>query len=178
MTHSVVAALAGLGVAGQALFVALVLALVGSTNRMRLLLSRYALQGAFIVASLATGGSLFLSEVAGYVPCELCWYQRICMYSLSLLTLILIVHRNSRADRYLIPLPLVGVCVSTYHVLVENHAVAAPIAYLPDLSCTIKWINYFGFMTIPTLALTGFSLMAVLLGLAAMAPQEALSADH
>ncbi len=34
----------------------------------------------WIVATIATVSSLFLSEVAGFTPCELCWYQRICMY--------------------------------------------------------------------------------------------------
>ena len=45
--------------------------------------------GGFIVAAIATGGSLYYSQVMHFLPCELCWYQRICMYPLSI-TLLLI----------------------------------------------------------------------------------------
>ncbi len=34
---------------------------------------------AFAVALFTTLGSLYLSEIAHFTPCPLCWYQRICM---------------------------------------------------------------------------------------------------
>ena len=80
----------------------------GPLRALRSALWGYELWGAFIVASIATGGSLFLSEIAGFVPCELCWYQRICMYPLSLLCLLIAVHGDYRVARYLLPLPVVG----------------------------------------------------------------------
>ena len=40
---------------------------------------------AFVVAAVATAGSLYLSEVANFTPCTLCWYQRIAMYPLVVL---------------------------------------------------------------------------------------------
>ena len=173
MTHDVISVLAGLGVVGQALVVLLALSLLAARERIRAWLWGYELWAAFVVAAIATGGSLFLSEVAGFVPCEMCWYQRICMYPLSLLTLFLAFHGDHRTARYLLPFPVIGAGVSVYHILIENHVVSKPTACsIGAADCGVKWINYFGYMTIPTLALTGFVLLTILLGLAAASPEE------
>src|SRR5690348_6171344 len=112
MTHHVVVALAVLGVVGQViagmLILAAVVALVGGRAPLRSIREAmwgYELWSAFVVAAVATGGSLFFSEIAHFVPCELCWYQRICMYPLSILTLFAAVHGDHRVVRYLLPLP-------------------------------------------------------------------------
>ncbi len=174
MTHDVTVALAALGVAGQLLAAVLILvgalALAGVRRPLAALqrgLWGYELWAAFVVAALGTGGSLFFSEIAGFIPCELCWYQRICMYPLSLLTLFAAAHADHRVARYLLPIPVVGAGVSIYHVLVENHAVATPSGCEIGAGCTVKWIDEFGYMTIPTLALTGFVLLIGFLALAA-----------
>ncbi len=120
----------------------------------------YELWLAFLVAAVATGGSLFFSEVAHFVPCELCWFQRICMYPLSITTLLMALANDHRAVRYLLPLPVVGSGISVYHLLVENGVVRESQACLVSApgGCATKWINEFGYMTIPTLALTAFVL--------------------
>jgi disulfide bond formation protein DsbB len=125
---------------------------------------------------VATGGSLFFSEIAHFVPCELCWYQRICMYPLSILTLFAAYHGDYRFARYLIPLPVVGAGISIYHVLVENGVVEQAKSCLASApgGCATKWINEFGYMTIPTLALTGFVLLIGFLCLAAAGGDEGL----
>ncbi|HKI92238.1 MAG TPA: disulfide bond formation protein B [Gaiellaceae bacterium] len=174
MTHDVTVALSALGVAGQVLAGLLILTaafwLAGVRipfDLIRAALWGYELWAAFVVAAVATGGSLFFSQFAGFVPCELCWFQRICMYPLALLTLFLAFHGDNRAARYLVPFPIVGAGVSIYHLLVENHVVATPAACQFGAGCTVKWINEFGYMTIPTLALTGFVLLTGFLALAA-----------
>ena len=186
MTHDTVVALAALGVAGQvivalliAIGVAAVLGLPAPLRRLRTLLWGYELWAAFVVAAVATGGSLFFSEIAGFIPCELCWYQRICMYPLSILALFAAAHRDHRVARYLLPIPLVGAGVSIYHLLVENAVVAEPSAcQIGGTGCAVKWINEFGYMTIPTLALTGFVLLIGFLALAgADSPTAGASVD-
>jgi len=176
MTHDTIVTLAVLGVAGQVLGGSLILvalaALVGARgplHAIRRVLWGYELWAAFVVAAIATGGSLFFSEVARFVPCELCWYQRICMYPLSILTLFLAYHGDHRAARYLLPLPLVGAGVSVYHLLIENKVIKEPTQCLISApgGCATKWINEFGYITIPTLALTGFVLLMGFLALAA-----------
>jgi len=174
MTHATIVVLSVLGVVGQVLVGLLILvglaALLGMRAPLRALRSAvwgYELWAAFLVAAIATGGSLFFSEIAGFVPCELCWFQRICMYPLSLLTLFIAAHGDHRVARYLLPFPIIGAGVSIYHLLVENHVVATPLACQIGAGCTVKWINEFGYMTIPTLALTGFALLIGFLALAA-----------
>ena len=101
------------------------------------------------------------SEVAGFIPCELCWYQRICMYPLHLLTLFAALTSDYRFARYLLPLPIVGAGVSVYHLLIENAVIKEPSAcQIGGAGCAVKWINEFGYITIPTLALTGFALLS------------------
>jgi disulfide bond formation protein DsbB len=166
LTHDTIVALAALGVVGQALFVLLLL--VG--RRIRAWLEGYELWLAFVVSAIATGGSLFFSEIAHFVPCELCWFQRICMYPLSITTLLAALANDRRVARYLLPLPLVGAGVSVYHLLVENGVVQEAKTCLISApgGCATKWINEFGYMTIPTLALTGFALCFAFLLLSAL----------
>jgi len=157
MTHDVIVALAVLGVVGQVLGAGLLL--IGAL--------------AFVVAAIATGGSLFFSEIAHFVPCELCWYQRICMYPLSITTLLAALFDDPRAARYLLPLPVVGAGISVYHLLVENRVVGESLTCRISApgGCTVKWINEFGYVTIPTLALTAFALLFAFLLLAAYEPR-------
>jgi disulfide bond formation protein DsbB len=178
MTRDAIYVFSVLGVAGQALVGLLLLAgllalagMRGPLDGIRRLFWGYELWAAFVVAAVATGGSLFYSEIAGFVPCELCWYQRICMYPLSILTLFLAAHADNRAVRYILPLPVVGAGVSIYHMLIAYGAVTEPATCqisAPGAGCGTNWIKpeSFGYLTIPTLALTGFLLLIGFLVLA------------
>ena len=182
MTHPTIVALAVLGVVGQVLAGLMILVALaaaagvrGPLRALRTALWGYELWGAFVVAAIATGGSLFFSEVAHYVPCELCWFQRICMYPISILTLFAAFHGEHRFARYLLPLPVVGAGISVYHLLVENGVVKQAQACLLSApgGCATKWIDEFGYMTIPTLALTAFVLLIGFLALAASGSGDA-----
>jgi disulfide bond formation protein DsbB len=133
MTHDTIVALSVLGVVGQVLVAILILvgllALFGLRSPLdgvRRLLWGYELWAAFVVAAIATGGSLFYSEIAHFQPCELCWFQRICMYPLSILTLLMAWRGDNRAARYLLPLPVVGAGVSIYHMLIGTAPSPSP----------------------------------------------------
>jgi disulfide bond formation protein DsbB len=182
MTHNTIVLLSVLGVIGQVLIAIMILvgllAVVGvrgPLNAIRRLLWGWELWAAFVVAAIATGGSLFFSQIANFPPCELCWFQRICMYPLSILTLEMAWRNDNRAARYLFPLPIVGACVSIYHLLIENSVIKEPNQCLQSApgGCAVKWINEFGYMTIPTLALTGFLLLIGFLVLATTGEAEA-----
>jgi disulfide bond formation protein DsbB len=175
MTHDVIVVLAVLGVVGQVavafLLIAALLALGGVRAPLALTASTiwgYELWLAFLVSAIATGGSLYFSEIANFVPCELCWYQRICMYPISIITLLAALANDHRVARYLLPLPVIGAGVSVYHLLVERgvvHQTQACLLSAPG-GCATKWINEFGYVTIPTLALTAFALVFSFLALA------------
>jgi disulfide bond formation protein DsbB len=167
--HGAIVALSVLGVVGQVLIglgIAIgLLALAGvraPLAAVRRLLWGYELWGAFVVASVATGGSLFYSQVGGAIPCEFCWFQRVLMYPLSILTLLIAARGDNRAARYLIPLPVVGAGTSIYHMLIERGVIEEPKACtLHGPGCAANWITRegFGYLTIPSLALTGFLLL-------------------
>jgi disulfide bond formation protein DsbB len=180
LVRSIVVGLAALGAAGQAiialLLVAALLSVVGRPALLafvRRLISGYEHWLAFLVAALATTGSLFFSEVAHFTPCALCWYERICMYPLAILTLIAAARGGRRAARWLLPVSVIGAGLSVYHVLIENGLAPQFMACLLSLpgGCGMKWIDEFGFMTIPTLALTGFALIVAFLLFAAAGPK-------
>ena len=136
---------------------------------MRRALWGYELWSVFAVAAIATGGSLFFSEIAHFVPCELCWFERICLFPLSIITLLAALANDFRVARYLLPLPLAGGGVSIYHLLVERGVVGQSSACLVSApgGCATRWIDEFGYVTIPAIALTCFLLLSGLLGLAA-----------
>jgi disulfide bond formation protein DsbB len=177
VTHDAIVVFAALGVAGQVLAAAMLLLF---TFRPGLLFLRRAFEGyelwlVFVLSSFATGGSLFFSEIAHFVPCELCWFQRICMYPLTVASLLAALANDRRAARYLLPLPFVGAGVSGYHLLVENGVVGQSNECLISApgGCATKWIEEFGYVTIPVLALTGFALCFAFLFLAALPPVRA-----
>ncbi len=128
------------------------------------LLDGQEVQLAFVVALVATLGSLYLSEVAHFVPCRLCWYQRIAMYPLPLLLGIAWWKRDAGVSRYAIPMALVGMAISTYHILVERFP-SLEDSGVCEVSnpCTIRWVERFGFVTIPTMAVAAFALISGLL---------------
>jgi disulfide bond formation protein DsbB len=167
VTRNVITTLAVLGIVGQVavglLLLAGLLRLAGAHGPLasiRAAIWGYELWLTFLVSALATGGSLFLSEVANFVPCELCWFQRVFMYPLAITTLLAAFFNDHRAGRYLLPLPVIGAGVSIYHMLVENGVVEQTQACFVSApgGCATKWIDEFGYVTIPTLALTAFAL--------------------
>jgi disulfide bond formation protein DsbB len=175
ITHNTIVALSVLGVVGQVLVAVMLLigllALVGlrgPLNGLRRLLWGYELWSGFVVAAIATGGSLFFSEIAPFIPCELCWFQRICMYPLSYLLLVLAWRGDNRFARYLLVFPVFGAGVSIYHIMIERNVIHEPPACVIGgrIGCSTKWINEFGYITIPTLALTAFLLLIGFLVLA------------
>jgi disulfide bond formation protein DsbB len=183
MKQDTIVALSVLGVVGQVLIaLGLLIGLLalfgvrGPLDRLRNLLWGYELWGAFVVASVATGGSLFYSQVAGFIPCELCWFQRVLLSPLSILTLCLAARGDNRGARYLIPLPVVGAGTSIYHMLIERDVIKEPKACSINLpgGCATNWIfnHSFGYLTIPTLALTAFLLLIGFLVLASAGADE------
>ena len=120
------------------------------------------------VAVVATLGSLYLSEVADFPPCRLCWFQRIGMYPLAVILPIAAWRRDRLIRWYALPLAAGGGAVSIYHVLVERFPSLESGACDLANPCSIVWVERFGYLTIPAMALSGFVLIALLLVL----PQE------
>jgi disulfide bond formation protein DsbB len=119
---------------------------------------------AWVVALVATLGSLYFSEIADFVPCRLCWFQRIAMYPLAAVLLVAAVRRDHRAAfAYGIVFPVAGAIVSIYHLYIEANPEAESASCKVGVPCSVKWIDEFGYVTLPMLALTAFLTIAVLL---------------
>jgi disulfide bond formation protein DsbB len=118
---------------------------------------------ALFAAWAATCGSLFFSEVLGWRPCALCWYQRILMYPLALLLAIGIVRRDHGLHAYVLPFSIAGIGVSLYHYLLIKTDWFPPPACAVDVPCTVDYLNWFGFVNIPFLALTAFLIITCML---------------
>ncbi|MBM7839848.1 disulfide bond formation protein DsbB [Alkalihalobacillus xiaoxiensis] len=124
----------------------------------------YLLYLAWVVALVATLGSLYFSEIKGFVPCEFCWYQRILMYPLSLILGIAAYSGERKIKKYVLPLSITGMIVSTYHYMMQKIPGFAPLSPCTDgVPCNAQYINWFGFVTIPFLALIAFTAITVLM---------------
>jgi len=101
------------------------------------------------------------------------------MYPLAITTLLAALAKDERVARYLLPLPAVGAGVAIYHLLVENRVVGQTQACQISApgGCATRWIDEFGYVTIPTLALTAFVLALAFLLLAARATPETAAAS-
>jgi disulfide bond formation protein DsbB len=126
--------------------------------RKRVPFDRYRIPFAFLVSVLATGGSLFFSEVAGYEPCKLCWFQRIFMYPQVFLLGIALLRRKEDIAIYLLPLNLIGAAIASYNYYIQVAASQAAVC-VAGVSCTIRYVFQFGYVTIPMMALTAFLLI-------------------
>ena len=111
---------------------------------------------AWIVSIVATLGSLYYSEVRGFIPCKLCWIQRIFMYPLVLIIFLGIFNKDKNFPRYVLPLSLIGGSISLYHYLLQLGVITVSSTCGLGGACASRFINYFGFVTIPFLALTAF----------------------
>lgn len=122
----------------------------------------YAYQIGLVQATIAMLGSLYLSDIAGYPPCLLCWYQRIAMYPLVLIFIVGIRRADQSAWYYTAPLTFIGWLISIYHNLLYFKIIPESIKPCQaGISCTTKYIEWFGFVTIPFLAFVAFSIILV-----------------
>lgn len=131
---------------------------------MKSLFEKYGLYLAWLVALTATLGSLYFSEIREFVPCELCWIQRIFMYPLTIILGIAVFTDDRAVRKYVLPLTIIGGFVSLYHYLVQKVPGFAEIQPCAQgVPCSGQYINWLGFITIPFLALTAFTLITVVM---------------
>lgn len=123
----------------------------------------YALLGAFVVALLSTGGSLYFSEVAKIAPCELCWFQRILMYPQVILLGLALLKKNRDIFYSSMTLSIFGAMTAVYHYYLQrggNPLVpCSTVGFSVD--CSKNFTLDYGYITIPVMALTGFVMIIV-----------------
>jgi disulfide bond formation protein DsbB len=117
----------------------------------------------FLVALCAMLGSLFFSEIMQFVPCTMCWYQRIFMYPLVLIFLINLLYPDDKIFKYTFTLICIGLLFSIYHNLLMFGIISEDmVPCVQGIPCSTVYINWFGFITIPFLSFVAFFILFIL----------------
>ena len=117
---------------------------------------------AWIVAIMGFLGSLYFSEILGYAPCVLCWYQRILLYPLVILLAIGIGKKDKHISTYVLPFSIGGMLLAFYHELLQTGVIPEGFEKCSfGVSCTTKYIELFHFITIPLMSFLAFSFITV-----------------
>lgn len=115
---------------------------------------------AWIQACIATLGSLYFSEALDLTPCVLCWYQRILMYPLAVVLAVGILRKDRWVYLYVLPLAVLGSLISVYHNLLYFGILPESVQpCVLGVSCTTRQIEWLGFITIPLMSLTAFTVI-------------------
>jgi disulfide bond formation protein DsbB len=117
----------------------------------------------FAVATTATLGSLYLSDIVHLIPCTYCWYQRIAMYPLVVILGIAALRKDNGIRIYTAALAVIGAAIAVYHRTVQMVPELNGSACSSGVPCTAAYFTLFGFVTIPYMALSGFLLILALL---------------
>ncbi|PIR43792.1 disulfide bond formation protein B [candidate division WWE3 bacterium CG10_big_fil_rev_8_21_14_0_10_32_10] len=115
----------------------------------------------FLTSLVSTLGSLYISEVIAFEPCTLCWFQRIFMYPIFVIGLVAFLSKDFKVYKYTLPLSVVGICFSTYQYLLQMGVIKELVECSSRIPCDGKYINYFGFITLPFLAGVAFLVIII-----------------
>lgn len=156
--------LSSLTIIAQALIVALVVIILFKKNRLPVFAKKYAALLAFVIALTATLGSLFYSEVAGFEPCKLCWFQRILMYPQVILLGMAFLKKDENITSYILGLSVPGAIIAGYHYLLQLGIAPALTCSATgySVSCSQRFVMNFGYITIPLMAFSAFALIVLL----------------
>ena len=75
------------------------------------------------------------------------------------------MRRDQEIRLYGILLAAIGVPISIWHLLVERFPTLEGTSCDPANPCSIIWVERFGFLTIPAMALSGFVAIIALLSI-------------
>lgn len=119
---------------------------------------------AFIAALTATSGSLFFSEIMKFVPCKLCWFQRIFIYPQVILLGVALYFRDYNIRRYIIPMCVLGGSFSVYNYYTQLFPPETLACSLnTSESCSNILSMYYGYITFSVMALTASTLIFALM---------------
>ncbi|MCV9886986.1 disulfide oxidoreductase [Metabacillus halosaccharovorans] len=116
----------------------------------------------WIISLIATLGSLFFSEVLHYIPCTLCWYQRILMYPLTIILGVAFYYGERTVYKYVLPIAMIGMATSFYHYTLQKLPFMQKLEMCSSgIPCSGEYINVLGFITIPFLAFISFTFITI-----------------
>ena len=150
-----------LTIVGQIIMLVLIVSFATKRSGVLNFFAKRALAFSLAVALIATLGSLFYSEIAGYEPCQLCWWQRILMYPQVILLGMAWLKKDKDIVLYSIALSSLGALIAGYNYLLQIGLApfigCAAVGY--SINCSQRFVMQFGYITIPMMALTAFLLI-------------------
>jgi len=153
-----------LAVFGQILILFIFISLLFGKNAKPLaFLGKNAILLAFLVAAGATLGSLFYSEIAGFEPCKLCWFQRIFLFPQVIVLGLALLGKATDVKNIAIALSALGAAFAVYHNLLLAGFVSGGWCSTAAVSCAQNFVFAFGYITIPVMSLTAFLLVGALM---------------
>lgn len=165
---AIVQMLGGASLVGAAAALALTVALImpGGRAWLRTFLEgyeRHVVGWAWSIAGIATAGSLYFSEIVGFVPCPFCWYQRFAMYPLVVVLGVGLLQPSARIWRFALPLPPIGLVIAAYHVALQFQPTLDLVPCEGGVPCSGRYVAVFGFISIPAMAGAAFLMIGALL---------------
>lgn len=148
------------------LFLVVNLFLFRDRNNILVFFKKYTFTLGFLSAMGAVVLSLFYSEIVGYPPCDLCWVQRIFLYPQLVIFGVGLFNKNKSSLESSFVFALLGVLTSIYHIYVENGGTIGATCADPSyggVSCAVRYVYEFGFVTMPLMALTLSAFIIVLI---------------
>jgi disulfide bond formation protein DsbB len=143
----------------------------GWTKKVATFFGERAILFSFLVVLASVLSSLFYSEIARFQPCVLCWWQRVFLYPQLFLLFTALIKKDENVRRYAIVLSIAGALVALYHTLLQlGFESSLPCPATGGISCQVVYFLDYGYITIPTMALTAFVL--ILLFLASPNPKK------
>lgn len=146
------------------LFVYIFLEIFKIKNPVKKLIADNRLELLFLFSLAGTVGSILLSIYFKLEPCELCWYQRLFLFSTPVITFIALLKKEKTSHVYVFWLSLIGLCISMYHSLLQSKIFAADTLFCnpgSTIDCSIPAFTYYGFITVPVIAFAVFFLLVV-----------------
>jgi len=125
-------------------------------------LSKNGMIFSFLVALFATLSSLFYSNVAGFAPCDLCWFQRVFMYSQVIILGLALIKKDTKIVDYALLLAFIGWIISIYHNYIYYQGLSSTVCRIGE-SCITPYVTEFGYITIPMMSFTAFFLIIIFL---------------
>lgn len=124
-----------------------------------------------VVTSVGTVAlTLVYSEYFGFVPCSMCWLQRVAMYPQALMAIMAWrTFDKTSFPVYGIALSLFGVLVASYQYVYQMmpkeslvSGIVPCLADAADADCAVKVIDEFGFVTFPLISAVTFAFLIIL----------------
>lgn len=134
----------------------------------------------FLLTFFSTLLSLFYSEIVNFLPCSLCWYQRIFMFPLVFIFAVAMYFKDRNIIKYIFPLTFVGSLFALYQNFFYYFGESSSLPCdASGISCYQRLISEFGgYISFPMFSITIFFAILTLLAVAHFYKKVASSATR